>query len=83
MTAFVVRQARIPNPLMPLRLFRSRNVSGANMVMALLVVGFFGMFFLGALYLQGIQGYSPLEVGLAFLPASIIMATCRSGSRSA
>jgi MFS family permease len=58
---------------MPLRLFRSRNVTGANVVMALLVVGFFGMFFLGALYLQGILDYSPLEVGLAFLPACIVM----------
>jgi EmrB/QacA subfamily drug resistance transporter len=73
LAAFVGRQARIPNPLMPLRLFRSRNVTGANVVMALLVVGFFGMFFLGALYLQGILGYSPLEVGLAFLPACIVM----------
>ena len=53
---------------MPLRLFRSRNVAGANVVMALLVVGMFGMFFLGALYLQRILGYDALEVGLAFLP---------------
>jgi EmrB/QacA subfamily drug resistance transporter len=76
---FVARQARIPNPLMPLRLFRSRNVTGANLVMALLVVGFFGMFFLGALYLQGILGYSPLEVGLAFLPACVVMGTLSLG----
>jgi EmrB/QacA subfamily drug resistance transporter len=75
LTAFIVRQARIPNPLMPLRLFRSRNVSGANAVMALLVVGMFGMFFLGALYLQRILGYDALEVGLAFLPATIVMGT--------
>ena len=74
-TAFVVRQSRIANPLMPLRLFRSRNVAGANGVMGLLVVGFFGMFFLGALYLQGILDYSPFEVGLAFLPACIVMGT--------
>src|SRR5215211_2281410 len=74
MAAFIVRQARIANPLMPLRLFRSRNVSGANLVQALLVVGMFGMFFLGALYLQRILGYDALEVGLAFLPASIVMA---------
>jgi EmrB/QacA subfamily drug resistance transporter len=74
LAAFIVRQARIANPLMPLRLFRSRNVSGANLVQALLVVGMFGMFFLGALYLQGILGYDALEVGLAFLPASIVMA---------
>jgi EmrB/QacA subfamily drug resistance transporter len=73
MAAFVARQARIDNPLMPLRLFRSRNVSGANLVQALLVVGMFGMFFLGALYLQGILGYDALEVGLAFLPATIVM----------
>ena len=73
--AFVVRQARIPNPLMPLRLFASRNVVGANLVMALLVAGMFAMFFLGALYLQRILGYEPLEVGLAFLPATIVMGT--------
>jgi EmrB/QacA subfamily drug resistance transporter len=71
--AFVVRQARVANPLMPLRLFRSRNVAGANAVQALLVVGMFGMFFLGALYLQRILGYDALEVGLAFLPATIVM----------
>ncbi len=71
--AFLVRQARIDNPLMPLRLFRSRNVSGANAVQGLLVVGMFGMFFLGALYLQQILGYDALEVGLAFLPSTIVM----------
>jgi EmrB/QacA subfamily drug resistance transporter len=79
LAAFVARQARIPNPLMPLRLFRSRNVTGANVVMALLVVGFFGMFFLGALYLQGILGYSPFEVGLAFLPSCLVMGTLSLG----
>jgi EmrB/QacA subfamily drug resistance transporter len=72
---FVARQARIPNPLMPLRLFHSRNVVGANVVMALLVAGMFAMFFLGALYLQRILGYEPLEVGLAFLPATVVMGT--------
>ena len=75
LAAFVARQARIANPLMPLRLFHSRNVSGANVVIALLVVGMFGMFFLGALYLQRILGYDPLEVGLAFLPSTIVMGT--------
>src|SRR5687767_6382356 len=79
LAAFVARQARIDNPLMPLRLFRSRNVAGANIVMALLVVGFFGMFFLGALYLQGVLGYSPLEVGLAFLPSCLVMGTLSLG----
>jgi hypothetical protein len=60
---------------MPLRLFHSRNVVGANVVMALLVAGMFAMFFLGALYLQRILGYEPLEVGLAFLPATLVMGT--------
>ena len=73
--AFVFRQARIENPLMPLRLFRSRNVSGANVVQALLVAGMFGMFFMGALYMQRILGYDPLQVGLAFLPATLAMGT--------
>jgi MFS family permease len=73
LAAFVARQARIANPLMPLRLFRSRNVGGANLVQALTVVGMFGLFFLGALYLQRILGYDAFEVGLAFLPATIVM----------
>ncbi len=72
---FVARQARVANPLMPLRLFRSRNVSGANVVQALLVVGMFGMFFLGALYMQQILGYDPLQVGLAYLPMTVVMGT--------
>jgi EmrB/QacA subfamily drug resistance transporter len=73
LAAFVARQARIENPLMPLRLFRSRTVVGANVVQALMVVGMFGMFFLGALYLQRILGYDALDVGLAFLPSTIVM----------
>jgi EmrB/QacA subfamily drug resistance transporter len=75
LAAFLVRQARVADPLMPLRLFRSRNVAGANVVQALLVVGMFGLFFLGALYLQRILGYSALGVGVAFLPATLVMGT--------
>jgi EmrB/QacA subfamily drug resistance transporter len=78
-TAFVLRQARIANPLMPLRLFRSRNVSGANALQVLLVAGMFATFFLGALYLQEILGYNPLEVGLAFLPTTVVMGTLSLG----
>jgi EmrB/QacA subfamily drug resistance transporter len=78
-TAFVIRQARIANPLMPLRLFRSRNVSGANALQMLLVAGMFGMFFLGALYMQEVLGYDPLQVGLAFLPATLVMGTLSLG----
>jgi EmrB/QacA subfamily drug resistance transporter len=73
LAVFIHRQATIANPLMPLRLFRSRNVAGSNVLQALLVAGMFGMFFLGALYLQRVLDYSPLEVGLAFLPTTIVM----------
>jgi EmrB/QacA subfamily drug resistance transporter len=79
LSAFLVRQARIANPLMPLRLFRSRNVAGANAIQAMLVAGMFGMFFLGALYLQRVLGYDALQVGLAFLPATIVMGTLSLG----
>jgi EmrB/QacA subfamily drug resistance transporter len=71
--AFVVREATARNPLIPLRIFRSRNVSGANVVQVLSVAGMFGMFFLGSLYLQRVLGYDALEIGLAFLPVTIIM----------
>src|SRR3954465_10684840 len=73
LVAFIARQARVANPLMPLRLFRSPNVAGANLVQALLVVGMFGMFFLGALYMQRILGYDALQVGLAYLPLTVVM----------
>jgi EmrB/QacA subfamily drug resistance transporter len=75
LAAFLARQARIANPLMPLRLFRSPNVAGANLVQALLVVGMFGMFFLGALYMQRILRYDALQVGLAYLPLTVVMGT--------
>ena len=71
--AFVAREARTGNPLMPLRLFRARNVTGANAIQALVVAGMFGTFFMGSLYLQRVQGYDALEIGLAFLPATIVM----------
>jgi EmrB/QacA subfamily drug resistance transporter len=79
LAAFLVRQARISNPLMPLRLFRSRNVAGGNAMQALLVAGMFGMFFLGALYLQRVLGYDALQVGLAFLPATLVMGSLSLG----
>jgi EmrB/QacA subfamily drug resistance transporter len=75
LAAFLVRQVRAGNPLMPLRIFRSRNVSGANVVQALVVAGMFGTFFLGSLYLERVLGYSALEIGLAFLPTTIVMGT--------
>jgi EmrB/QacA subfamily drug resistance transporter len=79
LAAFVVREATAANPLIPLRIFRSRNISGANLVQGLAVVGMFGMFFLGALYLQHVLGYDALETGLAFLPATLGMAALSLG----
>jgi EmrB/QacA subfamily drug resistance transporter len=73
LVAFVVREARTANPLIPLRIFRSRTVAGANIIQALLVAGMFGMFFMGALYLQRVLRYDALQIGLAFLPATIVM----------
>ncbi len=71
LVAFVVRQARIANPLLPLRIFASRSVTGANLVQVLMIAGMFSMFFLGALYLQKVLGYDPLRIGLAFLPVAV------------
>src|SRR3954447_2563913 len=75
LVAFVAREATTRNPLIPLRIFRSRNVTGANLIQALVVAGMFGSFFLGALYLQQVLGYDALQTGLAFLPTTIVMAT--------
>ena len=74
LAGFVARQTSAATPLMPLRVLRSRNVSGANAIQVLMVAGLFGMFFLGALYLQRVLGYGPVEVGLAFLPVAVLIA---------
>jgi EmrB/QacA subfamily drug resistance transporter len=71
LAGFVVRQATASRPLVPLRIFRSRNVSGANVVQALMVAGLFGMFFMGTLYLQRVLGYDAVQTGAAFLPVSV------------
>ena len=73
LAAFIAREATARSPLIPLRIFRSRNVSGANLIQAVSVAGMFGMFFMGALYLQRVLGYDPLEIGLAFLPVTVVM----------
>jgi EmrB/QacA subfamily drug resistance transporter len=75
LAAFVAREATARSPLVPLRIFRSHNVTGANLIQVLSVAGMFGMFFLGALYLQRILDYDALQTGLAFLPVAILMGT--------
>lgn len=76
---FLVLQARVAQPLMPLSLFRSRNVSVANVVAVLWAAAMFAWFFLSALYMQQVLNYTPMQVGLAFLPANLIMAACSLG----
>jgi EmrB/QacA subfamily drug resistance transporter len=79
LAAFIAREHTARQPLMPLRIFRSRMVSSANAVQALMVAGMFGMFFLGALYLQRVLGYDAIEVGLAFLPVAVLIGTLSLG----
>jgi EmrB/QacA subfamily drug resistance transporter len=70
--AFLAIEGRLAaRPLMPLRIFRSRALSGANGVVFMLGAGMFGMWFFVSLYLQQVLGYSPLEAGLAFLPMTL------------
>jgi EmrB/QacA subfamily drug resistance transporter len=71
LVGFVAREARTATPLLPLRIFRSRSVSGANAVMLLLVAGFFGTFFIGSLYLERVLRFDGLQIGLGFLPVSV------------
>ena len=70
---FIAIEATISSPLMPLGLFRIRNLSFSSIVGVLWAAAMFAWFFLSALYLQIVLGYSPLEVGLAFLPGNLIM----------
>jgi EmrB/QacA subfamily drug resistance transporter len=69
---FLAIEARARSPLVPLGLFRLRNVATANAVGVLMAGGMFAVFFLSALYLQQVLGYTPLEVGLAYLPSTVV-----------
>jgi EmrB/QacA subfamily drug resistance transporter len=71
--AFLVVESRVASPLVPLRLLGLRNIAVSNVVGVLWAGAMFAWFFLTALYLQLVLGYSPLEVGLAFLPGNVVM----------
>jgi len=73
LVAFLVVESRASSPLVPLGLFRLRNLATANVLGVLWAAAMFAWFFLSALYLQLVLGYSPMKVGLAFLPANLIM----------
>ncbi|AXQ31766.1 DHA2 family efflux MFS transporter permease subunit [Solimonas sp. K1W22B-7] len=76
---FLAIEARVREPLMPLRLFRLRNVAVSNAVAVLWAAGMFAWFVISALYMQHVLGYDPMRVGLAFLPADVIMALFSAG----
>ncbi|HEY7890597.1 MAG TPA: MFS transporter [Solirubrobacteraceae bacterium] len=71
--AFFMIESRVKVPLVPLRMLRLRNLATANMIGVLWAASLFALFFLSALYLQLVLGYTPLQVGLSFLPANLIM----------
>jgi len=79
MLLFVAIESRVAHPLVPLGLFRLRNVAVSNMTGVLWSAGMFAWFFMSALYLQGVLHYSPMQVGLAFLPANLVMAVLSLG----
>jgi len=76
---FVAIEARVRHPLMPLGLFRLRSVSVANVVGVLWAAAMFAWFFISALYMQLVLNYTPMQIGLAFLPANVIMAVFSLG----
>ncbi|MEU0565473.1 MFS transporter [Nonomuraea sp. NPDC005983] len=79
LAAFLARQATAPTPLMPLRILRSRNVSGANLVQILMVAALFSFQILVALYLQNVLGYGATGTGLAMLPAAVVIGVVSLG----
>jgi EmrB/QacA subfamily drug resistance transporter len=79
LAVFLAIEARVAEPLMPLRLFRLRSVWASNVVGIFWTAAMFAWFFISALYMQLVLGYDPMQVGLAFLPSNIIMAAFSIG----
>jgi len=77
--AFVLLESRLRNPLVPLRVFAIRSLTGATAARALLFSGLFTNFFVGALYLQQVHGYTAFETGLAFLPTTLMIGVMSAG----
>lgn len=70
---FVINESRVKHPLMPLSIFKIRNVTGANLTQLPIAAGLFSMFFFLSLYVQTVLGFSPVQSGLAFLPITIVI----------
>src|SRR3954470_23227476 len=79
MAAFLALEARIENPIMPLRILRLRGLVNASLVRGLLVTGMYSTFFLGTLYLEHVRGYGALQTGAAFLPWTLTVAVLSQG----
>src|SRR5947209_6360550 len=79
MAAFIALEARIENPIMPLRILRLRGLVNASLVRGLLVTGMYSTFFLGTLYLEHVRHYGALQTGAAFLPWTITVAALSRG----
>ncbi len=79
LAVFIGMEGRVERPLMPLRLFRSKTLNASNAIGVLWSAAMFAWFFLSALYMQRVLGYSAMQVGLAFLPSNLIMAVCSLG----
>ena len=77
--SFIVLESKLANPIMPLRILRIRTLTGSSAIRGLLATGMFSTFFIGALYLEHVLGYSPVKTGLAFMPATIGMAFMSAG----
>jgi MFS family permease len=76
---FLAIESRVSAPLVPLRLFRVRSVAAANVMGVFWAAAMFAWFFISALYMQLVLGYDPMQIGLAFLPANVIMAAFSIG----
>jgi EmrB/QacA subfamily drug resistance transporter len=79
LAAFVALEARLRNPIMPLRVFAIRGLPSSSAIRGLLITGMFATFFIGVLYLQRVRGYSALTTGLAFLPQTLLLAALSLG----
>jgi MFS family permease len=77
--AFLALEARLSNPIMPLRVLRLRMLMGSSVVRGLLITGMFSAFFLGSLYLERVLGFDAIQTGLAFLPLTLAIATMSLG----
>jgi EmrB/QacA subfamily drug resistance transporter len=79
LAGFVFVESRLKNPILPLRVFRIRSLIASSVVRGMLICGMYASFYLGALYLQKVKGYSPLTTGLAFLPQTLVVGIMSRG----